>query len=115
MSSGADEEHHHLTQADWDEIARDEEFIRLVSLRRRFAVPAVFFILHRTTSRYRSSSDTRRLMSRTVFGHLTLAYVYALSEFAMAWFVLALYLARARVFDYLEARFARRIRAKYRT
>ncbi len=54
-------------------------------------------------------------MSRTVFGHLTLAYVYALSEFAMAWFVLALYLARARVFDYLEARFVRRIRAKYRT
>ncbi|MDQ2662760.1 MAG: DUF485 domain-containing protein [Candidatus Eremiobacteraeota bacterium] len=84
-------------------------------MRRRFAVPAVIFFASYYFSLRLLVGYAPRFMSRTVFGHLTLAYVYALSEFAMAWFVLALYLARARVFDYLEARFVRRIRAKYRT
>ena len=42
-------------------------------------------------------------MSRPVYGPLTLAYVFALSQFAMAWILFALYMRRARRFDALAA------------
>jgi uncharacterized membrane protein (DUF485 family) len=48
------------------------------------------------------------VMSRPVLGPLTLAYCFALSEFAMAWILLAVYLYRARTFDIRAARIRRR-------
>jgi uncharacterized membrane protein (DUF485 family) len=47
-------------------------------------------------------------MSRAVLGPLTLAYCFALSQFVMAWILLALYLWRARRFDLSAARIRRR-------
>jgi uncharacterized membrane protein (DUF485 family) len=47
-------------------------------------------------------------MSRPVVGPLTIAYCFALSQFLMAWVLLALYLYRARRFDLEAARIRRR-------
>lgn len=115
MNRYDDDEHRHLDAADWDDIAADPEFVTLRSLRRRFAIPGVAIFAAYYFSLPLLVGFAPGLMKRPVFGHLTLAFVYALSEFAMAWIVLALYLARSRVFDYLEARFVRRIRQRYRT
>jgi uncharacterized membrane protein (DUF485 family) len=41
-------------------------------------------------------------MSREVIGKINLAYLFALSQFAMAWLVMALYVRRARDFDAKE-------------
>jgi uncharacterized membrane protein (DUF485 family) len=49
-----------------------------------------------------------------VLGPLTLAYVFALSEFAMTWILLALYLRRARSFDLQAARIAKHEREELR-
>ena len=54
-------------------------------------------------------------MSRAVWGPLTLAYAFALSQFAMAWILLALYLWRARSFDLQAARLAKHEREELRT
>jgi uncharacterized membrane protein (DUF485 family) len=54
------------------------------------------------------------LMSRAVWGPLTLAYAFALSQFAMAWILLALYLWRARSFDLQAARLAKHEREELR-
>jgi uncharacterized membrane protein (DUF485 family) len=47
------------------------------------------------------------VMSRAVLGPLTLAYCFALSQFAMAWILLAIYLRRSRSFDLQAARIRR--------
>jgi uncharacterized membrane protein (DUF485 family) len=41
-------------------------------------------------------------MSRNVLGKINVAYLFALSQFAMAWVVMALYVRRARSFDAQE-------------
>jgi uncharacterized membrane protein (DUF485 family) len=38
-------------------------------------------------------------MSTRVFGPINVAYLFALSQFAMAWTLMALYVRRARRFD----------------
>jgi uncharacterized membrane protein (DUF485 family) len=47
-------------------------------------------------------------MSRPLIGPLTLAYCFALSQFAMAWILLGLYLWRSRRFDLQAAQVRRR-------
>lgn len=48
------------------------------------------------------------LMSVRVWGPLNLAYVFALSQFAMAWIVAALYLRAASRWDRMAAEIAAR-------
>lgn len=112
--AGADDEHHHLTAADWAQIERDPEFVRLRSLRRRFVVPATIFFLAYYFALPLSVGFAPGAMSRPVFWHLSVAYVFALSQFVMAWGLLALYLLRARYFDLLEAQLVRRLRTRFR-
>ncbi|HYL27009.1 MAG TPA: DUF485 domain-containing protein [Candidatus Nitrosotalea sp.] len=98
---------HRLSPTRWEALAAEPEFRALARSRRRFVVPAtIFFILY-----YLALPITVGLfpdrMSRPVFGPLTLAYVFALSQFAMAWILLALYLWVARSFDVRAAKIRR--------
>jgi uncharacterized membrane protein (DUF485 family) len=71
-------------------------------------IPAtVFFIVYYLALPI-SVSWMPKTMSRPVLGPLTLAYCFALSQFAMAWILLALYLWRARSFDFHAAQIRRR-------
>ena len=53
------------------------------------------------------------LMSRPVIGKINFAYVFALSEFVMAWIVMALYVRQARTFDELEAKVVESVRGEF--
>jgi uncharacterized membrane protein (DUF485 family) len=44
------------------------------------------------------------LMSKKVFGVINIAYLFALSQFFMAWIIAALYLRAAARFDKMEHR-----------
>ena len=44
------------------------------------------------------------LMSRPVVGHVNIAYLFALSEFVMAWAIMAAYVGRARRYDRMVER-----------
>jgi uncharacterized membrane protein (DUF485 family) len=84
---------------DWNQIANDPGFAELKRAKRRFIVPAtIFFIIYYFALPllvgYRSE-----LMQRKVFGSVNIAYLFALSQFFMAWIIAALYVRAASRWD----------------
>lgn len=95
-------------------MAAEPEFLALLRSRRRFVVPATIFFIAYYFALPVLVGFAPQLMSRAVLGPLTLAYAFALSQFAMAWILLALYLWRARSFDLQAARLAKHEREELR-
>ena len=101
-------QHRQVTPAQWDALAEEPEFRALVRKRRRFVVPAtIFFVLYYLALPV-SVGFAPEVMSRPLIGPLTAAYCFALSQFAMAWILLAVYLVRSRSFDLQAARIRHR-------
>jgi uncharacterized membrane protein (DUF485 family) len=98
---------HPSTPTRWEDLAAESEFRALVRSRRRFVIPATIFFIAYYLALPISVGFYPATMSRAVAGPLTLAYCFALSQFAMAWILLAIYLRRARRFDVLAARMRR--------
>jgi uncharacterized membrane protein (DUF485 family) len=95
---------HQLTPEEWRAIEADPEFQRLKAARRRFALPAtdgfvVYYFALPVLVGYAPDA-----MARPVVGNLNWAYLFALSQFAMTWLLMALYIRRARAFDRMAAR-----------
>jgi uncharacterized membrane protein (DUF485 family) len=87
---------------DWTAIESTPAFRELVASKRRFIVPAtVFFIVYYFALPILVGYFPEA-MSRDVFGKVNVAYLFALSQFLMAWVVMALYVRRARSFDAQE-------------
>jgi uncharacterized membrane protein (DUF485 family) len=101
-------QHRQITPEQWDALAAEPDFRHLVAARRRFVIPATLFFIAYYLALPISVGFAPQVMSRPVVGPLTLAYCFALSQFAMAWILLALYLARARSFDLQAARIRHR-------
>jgi len=88
-------------QNQWDQIANSSQFKDLIALKKVFVIPAcVFFVAYYfllpVLVGYAPS-----FMSIKVFGVVNIAYVFALSQFIMAWTVAALYVRAANKFDRL--------------
>jgi uncharacterized membrane protein (DUF485 family) len=101
-------EHRRITPRQWDALAAEPDFRALLRARRRFVIPATLFFLAYYLALPISIGLLPAVMSRPVAGPLTLAYCFALSQFAMAWILLAAYLRRARGFDLQAARIRNR-------
>ncbi|MGC1382128.1 MAG: DUF485 domain-containing protein [Candidatus Baltobacteraceae bacterium] len=97
----------HAKPTQWEALAAAPEFRALVRARRRFVVPATIFFVAYYFALPLSVVFSPGVMSRPVAGPLTLAYAFALSQFAMAWILLAAYLWRARSFDLQAAKIRR--------
>ncbi|MBV9775224.1 MAG: DUF485 domain-containing protein [Gemmatimonadetes bacterium] len=96
--------------AAWDRIEADPEFRDLVHSKRRFLVPAtVFFIVYYFALPVLVGYFPE-VMDRPVAGSVNLAYLFALSQFFMAWIVMWVYVRRARGFDAQAARVVARAR-----
>ena len=52
------------------------------------------------------------LMSRPVIGHINVAYLFALSQFAMAWLLMAVYVRRARRYDRMAEAFVQQLKER---
>ena len=107
-------ERHRLTPDDWQSIAHEDDFRGLLARRRRFVIPATIFFLLYFFSLPVLLAFAPAFMGRPAFGHLTYAYVFALSQFIMTWTIMLLYLLQARVSDLIEAQIVRRIKSRYR-
>lgn len=100
--------HQKANGIDWERIAATEEFKALVKAKVRFIVPAtIFFVLYYFALPV-LVGYAPELMNRKLFGTVNIAYLFALSQFAMAWILAALYMRAAGRFD----RMARSIRAE---
>ena len=84
---------------DWDAIATREEFRRLRREQVRFIVPAMVFFVVYYFALPILVGFAPELMEREVIGYVNLAYLFALSQFFMAWTIAFLYVRAARRWD----------------
>ena len=85
--------------SDWDRVAASSEFRDLIAAKARFIVPACLFFIVYFFALPVLVGYARELMSKAVWGPLNLAYLFALSQFLMAWIVAWLYMRAADRFD----------------
>lgn len=91
----------------WERIAARPGFSDLLRAKRRFIIPATAFFLLYYFALPLSTAYLPELMSRRVGGHFSLAYLFALSQFPMAWILAGLYLRAAARFDRAAAELVR--------
>ena len=85
--------------SDWQRIARLPEFRELLAAKRRFIVPAFVFFCAYYFALPALVGWAPSLMRTRVLGPINLAYLFALSQFFMAWIVAILYTRAAAGFD----------------
>src|SRR5689334_5088939 len=84
---------------DWGAVERLPEFQALVRARRAFVLPACLFFVIYYFALPVLVGYFPDAMSVRVAGRINLAYLFALSQFVMAWALMALYVRRARRYD----------------
>ena len=85
--------------AKWDAIEADADFKRLLADKARFIIPStIFFVVYYFTLPI-LVGWWPDLMKREVLGHINLAYVFALSQFFMAWTLAFFYVKAAARWD----------------
>jgi uncharacterized membrane protein (DUF485 family) len=88
-----------MSSPDWRALEDDPAFQALVRARRRFTVPAtVFFVVYYFALPV-LVGYVPDVMGTKIFGNVNVAYLFALSQFFMAWLLMWLYVRRARAFD----------------
>jgi uncharacterized membrane protein (DUF485 family) len=93
---------------DWAAIERTPEFRALVRARRAFIVPATLIFIAYYFALPALVGYWPALMSTPVAGHINVAYLFALSQFVMAWAIMAAYVRRARRYDRMAEEVVRR-------
>ena len=99
---------HELTAAedsdpvDWSRVTQMPEFRAMVRAKLRFIIPAVIFFVVYYFALPVLVGYAPGLMSKKVFGVVNIAYLFALSQFFMAWIIAALYIRAAAKFDKME-------------
>ena len=89
---------------DWDRIAHTSAFKDLMAAKARFVVPATLFFMIYYFALPVLVGYAPEFMKREVIGPLNIAYVFALSQFFMAWIIAALYVRAANRFDKMADR-----------
>lgn len=89
--------------ADWQRLAASARFRELLRAKRRFIIPATVFFIAYYFALPLLVGYARPLMERPVCGAVNGAYLFALSQFFMAWLIAALYVRAAARFDRMAA------------
>jgi uncharacterized membrane protein (DUF485 family) len=83
----------------WGRVAATPEFQQLLRAKRRFVIPAMLVFVSYYFALPILVGYARPLMERRVMGAVNIAYLFALSQFFMAWMIAALYVRAAARFD----------------
>ena len=84
---------------DWEKLAASGRFRNLLRAKKRFIVPAMIFFVIYYFALPVLIGYARPFMEKRVLGPVNLAYLFALSQFFMAWIIAALYVKAAARFD----------------
>lgn len=88
---------------EWVRVERTQAFKELIRAKKAFIIPAtIFFMVFYFGLPVLASFTT--VLNVKVIGSLTLAYIYALAQFAMTWIMMHLYVSRANGWDDLVDR-----------
>ena len=86
----------------WDKIAASQQFKDLMATKKIFIVPAfVFFVVYYFALPV-LVGYAPNFMATKVIGNVNIAYLFALSQFAVAWIIAGLYVKAANDFDRLS-------------
>jgi uncharacterized membrane protein (DUF485 family) len=111
LGRGAAKPAHELTAdeerdvVDWSLVTAGSGFKALVKAKRRFIIPATIFFIIYFFALPVLVGYAPELMNKKVIGSVNVAYLFALSQFFMAWIVALLYVRAASRYD----RMARKI------
>jgi len=83
----------------WDRVAESREFRDLMATKKIFIVPAFLFFLVYYFLLPILVGYAPQFMSTKVWGNVNLAYLFALSQFFMAWIIAGLYVRAGDNFD----------------
>ena len=101
VSTFAPKSSHDAHQIEWDRVAAKQEFKDLMATKKMFIVPAfVFFVVYYFLLPI-LVGYAPGFMSTKVWGPVNFAYLFALSQFFMAWIIAFLYVKAANGFDKL--------------
>lgn len=89
------------SKTEWDRIAETQEFKDLMATKKVFIIPAFVFFLVYYFLLPILVGYAPQFMSTKVIGVVNLAYLFALSQFFMAWTIAWLYVKAAGDFDKL--------------
>jgi uncharacterized membrane protein (DUF485 family) len=84
---------------DWERLAASERFQNLLKAKRKFIIPAMIIFIVYYFALPALIGYARPFMEKRVLGPVNLAYLFALSQFFMAWIIAALYVKAAARFD----------------
>lgn len=98
--------------ADWDRVAAAEDFQQLMAAKRKFIIPAVIFFIVYYFALPVLVGYFPGLMSRRVWGVVNVAYLFALSQFFVAWLIAAMYVRAAGRFDARAGEIIRRAKGE---
>ena len=90
-------------EAPWERIAAMSTFQALLAAKQRFIIPATLFFLVYYFALPLLVGYAPQMMEIKLVGVVNLAYVFALSQFFMAWILAAFYLRAAKRFDAMAA------------
>src|SRR3954469_9941250 len=86
-------------ETDWDIVARNSEFKDLMAAKARFIVPATVFFIAYYFALPVLVGYAPEFMSTPVIGPVNIAYLFALSQFFVAWILAFMYVRAAARFD----------------
>ena len=95
---------------DWAAVEQLPEFRALVRAKRAFVLPASLFFIVYYFALPVLVGHFPEAMSAPVAGRINVAYLFALSQFVMAWTLMALYVRRARRYDAMAETLLRRLK-----
>lgn len=96
----------------WQAIESDSDFRELVREKRNFIIPATIFFLVYYFGFLILVGYFPDVVDVNVIGNINIAYLFALSQFIMAWIVMALYVRRAGTFDQLAHNILTRVKGE---
>ena len=97
---------------DWDRIAAGEDFKALLKAKAAFIVPACVFFMVYYFALLIAVGYAPHFMETKVVGAVNLAYLFALSQFFMAWILCALYVRAAARHDEMATKVIRNLKRK---
>jgi uncharacterized membrane protein (DUF485 family) len=97
----AEPQRYQAAPSTWDEIAASKQFKDLMATKKTFIVPAFLFFVVYYFALPALVGYAPQFMSTKVIGRVNLAYLFALSQFFVAWIIAALYVRAANGFDRL--------------
>ena len=88
-------------QSVWDHVASTTEFQDLMATKKVFIIPAFIFFVVYYFALPILVGYAPQFMGTKVIGNVNLAYLFALSQFFVAWLIAGLYVKAAGDFDRL--------------